>query len=83
MRTCSTATIEDLNALDAAPLTPSWLRLAVYDALSRKPMSANRERRMRIALGLAPSHRPRYWRPCLPATLTDDQKARIWKIAKE
>lgn len=83
MRTCSAATIEDLNALDAAPLTPSWLRLAVYDALSRKPMSANRERRMRIALGLAPSHRKRYWRPCLPATLTQEQRAQIMAIAKE
>lgn len=30
-----------------------------------------------------PRKRPRYWRPCLPATLTDDQKARIMAIAKE
>lgn len=46
-------------------------------------VSAPMENKVRVALGLAPSHRKRYWRPCLPATLTDDQKARIWKIANE
>lgn len=30
-----------------------------------------------------PRSRPRYWRPCLPVTLTDDQRRRILEIASE
>ena len=61
---------------------PAWLRVAVNDALHGKPMSLRRERRMCAELGIAMPQRPRYWRPCLPATLTPEQRAQVVTYAK-
>jgi hypothetical protein len=41
-------------------------------------MSLERERRVCAALGIdPPTPRRRYWRPCLPAEFTPQQRARV------
>jgi len=44
-------------------------------------MSLERERRMCAALGIRPRYRTRYWRPCLPASLTPEQRAQVAELA--
>jgi hypothetical protein len=77
------ATKAQIAALSAKPTKPSWLKLAISDALHGKPMSAKRERRLRLVLGLEASTRTHYYRPCLPVTLTHDQRQRVVAFALE
>ena len=82
-RTTSPTTKQEIASLSAKPTKPTWLKLAIHDALHERPMSAKRERRLRLALGLEPSTRPCYYRPCLPATLTPEQRAQVRAYALE
>ena len=82
MRTCSTATIAKIVHLDKLPTKPAWLHLAIWDAQNYRGMSAERERRMCEALGIDVPKRKPYWRPCLPATLTTEQRAQVVALAR-
>ena len=81
-RTCTDATKRKIARMGYFRTRPAWLRAAVNDALSDKPMSLRRERKMRIALGFEPPQRPRYWRPCLPMTLTPEQRKEVVRFAQ-
>ena len=81
MRTATQATKRRIARLGAKPTKPAWLKLAIRDALNDKPMSLERERRMCAALGIRPRYRTRYWRPCLPASLTPEQRAQVVELA--
>jgi len=81
VRTTSKVTKRQIASLSAKPTKPSWLKLAIRDALNDKPMSLERERRMCAALGIRPRYRTRYWRPCLPASLTPEQRAQVVELA--
>ena len=87
MRTCNETTKAQIMALDPKtikhPPHSAATVAAVWDALHDRPMSAKRERRLRLALGLEPSTRPCYYRPCLPATLTPEQRAQVRAYALE
>jgi hypothetical protein len=82
MRQCTQSTANKIARLDKLPTKPTWLKLALADVRNGKPMSAERERRMCDALGIeAPTRKP-YWRPCLPATLTTEQRAQVVALAQ-
>lgn len=53
-RTANHTTILLIAALEQKPTSPSWLKLAIHDALHGKPMSVEREQRMCAALGIYP-----------------------------
>ena len=87
MRTCTETTKAQIVALDPKtikhPPHSAATVAAVWDALHDRPMSVKRERRLRLALGLEASPRRRYHRPCLPATLTPEQRAQVRAYALE
>ena len=82
MRTCTDYTKHKIEQMGYFRNHPAWLRVAVNDALHDKPMSARRERHMCDELGIELQPRTRYWRPCLPATLTPQQRAQVVDYAK-
>jgi len=51
-RTTSPTTKVVIASLSQKPTKPTWLKLALHDALHNKPMSLERERRMCEALGI-------------------------------
>ena len=54
MRTASTSTVSQIAALSDKQPRATWLRAAIHDALSGKPMSAARERSLCLALDIQP-----------------------------
>lgn len=54
MRTATTSTVGQIAALSEKPSRPAWLRAAIHDALGGRPMSAERERRLCLALDIHP-----------------------------
>ena len=77
-RTATDATKAQIAALGGSNGYPPWLRTAMCDATTGRPMSLERERRVCAALGIdPPAPRRRYCRPCLPATLTTEQRAKV------
>ena len=87
MRTCNLSTRRKIEAHSDFPYFrdyPKWLQVAIWDSLNDRSVSLHRERRICDALGIEPpTPRKRYYRPCLPTTLTDDQKRRIMEVANE
>lgn len=82
-RTCTDATRRQIKALDDFPMGKGrWLNAALSDCYHGKPMSIERERRMCEALGIDAPQRKPYWRPCLPATLTTEQRAQVVALAQ-
>ena len=54
MRTATTSTVGQIAALSEKQPRPAWLRAAIHDALGGRPMSAERERRLCLALDIQP-----------------------------
>lgn len=88
MRTCSKATKAKLSKIPRV-FPSEWVRVAYYDAVNDKPMSAERERRMMAALGIAKPPR-RFYRPCLSVELGEaireydiDVEAELWTIVRD
>lgn len=84
MRRCKPSSVNKLKRI--APPTvkvhgPSIVT-AYWDAIHEHPMSLDRERRLLKALGIDAPKRKRYWRPCLPATLTTEQRAQVVALAR-
>lgn len=88
------STVDAIN--DAYKASGTWRRLAddlgvpdsyivmMYDATrDRAAWSRARENDMRQVLGLPPLTRRRYWRPCLPASLTPDQRRQVLDYVEE
>lgn len=79
MRTCSQTTKVQIVALDPKtikhPPHSAATVAAAWDALHDRPMSAKRERRLRLALGLEPSTRPAVRRPWMGAELSAEMDA--------
>ena len=74
--------MHQIARLSALPSEPAWLKLALSDATNGKSMSINRERRLCAHMGIEPPQRKPYWRPCLPATLTHEQRAQVLALAE-
>lgn len=70
MRTCSKTTKAKLSKIPRI-FPNEQTRVAYYDAMNDKPMSATRERRLLVALGIAKPPR-RFYRPCLPVELGEE-----------
>ena len=83
-RTATDATKAQIAALGGSNGHQPWLRAAMYDAATGRPMSLERERRVCAALGIdPPAPRRRYCRLCLPASLTPEQRAMVRAYALE
>ena len=83
-RTATDATKAHIAALGGSTGYPPWLRTAMCDATTGRPMSLERERRVCAALGIAPpAPRRRYCRLCLPAWLTPEQRQQVRAYALE
>jgi hypothetical protein len=81
-RTATDATKAQIAALGNSNGHPPWLRAAMHDAATGRPMSLERERRVCAALGIdPPAPRRRYCRLCLPVTLTQEQRAQVREFA--
>ena len=72
MRTCSKTTKAKLSKIPRI-FPNEQTRVAYYDAMNDKPMSAPRERRLLVALGIAKPPR-RFYRPCLSVELGEALK---------
>jgi len=81
-RTATDTTKAQIAALGGSNGYPPWLRTAMCDAATDRPMSLERERRVCAALGIdPPAPRRRYYRPCLPVEL--GEQVRLWGIDVE
>lgn len=80
-RTVTDTTKRQIVALRFSGPLPAKLRTAVHDALHDRPVSLERERWLCAELGIEAPRRRAYWRPCLPASLTPQQRAQVLEFA--
>ena len=85
MRTCSKTTKAKLSKIPRI-FPNEQTRVAYYDAMNDKPMSATRERRLLVALGIAKPPR-KFYRPCLSVELGEairedriDLESLLWTV---
>jgi beta-galactosidase GanA len=78
MRTCSKETKAKLMHRSAPPLHPGWVLSAYWDALNDRPMSVNREKKLREAMGLNSRPARRFYRPCLSVELGEIMREYGW-----